>query len=421
MTRATTRQTGGHKPSRLPGCYRRPLILSVVTILVALVAEILWCPPPQLDAAGAQEPALRPVEVHFFYSSACPGCEIARLQLARLVAVRPHVSVAEHDVVLAHNQALHRAFATAASVPARMRGYVPVVFVGPRYLVGDEITLEGLLEAVDGYNSSAGPIGVRTGEIEAAGRALLREGSMLNAAVIAAAGFVDGINPCAFAILVFLVSYLRFAGKDRRQILSTGLAFAGGVFATYVAAGFGLLRVIHAFRGMPFVHRAVYLVAAVMCFALAGVTIHDLLQMRSGFPSNVKLRLPRRLTKFAHAAIRQAASSPYLPAAAMLTGAVVATTEFVCTGQLYLPTIAYMVQAVGDTGRPAAVLILYNLAFIAPMLCGVTLTYLGTTSERLAALTQRHAMTVKAAIALVLVCLGSYLGLEFLGMLGLVA
>ena len=372
-----------------------------------------------LGQGGRIDSSVR-VQVHLFYSSACPSCEIARLQVARLVALRPQVSVVEHDVVFPANQVLLRAFCYAAGVPADSGRTVPAVFLGQRYLASRDITLEHLLRLVDGRDLQGAPLDVGDDEIGAAEGALRREGSMLTVAIVAAAGFIDGINPCAFAILVFLVSYLTFAGKNRFQILTTGVSFAGGVFATYVAAGFGLLRVMHASRGMPFVHRAVYLAAAVMCFALAAATMYDLLQMRSGSPSNVKLRLPPRFTKLAHAAIRHAVSSPRLAWAAMLTGAVVATTEFVCTGQVYLPTIAYMVQAGADSGRPAAMLILYNLAFIMPMLCVVTLAYLGTTSERLAAFTRRHAATVKAAIALVLVCLGSYLSLEFLRMLGLV-
>ncbi|MGE5588127.1 MAG: cytochrome c biogenesis protein CcdA [Clostridia bacterium] len=415
-------ETSAQRPGKLGTSGVVVLSLSLVLLLLAISAQVPAHSASTGSAVSTVHGGSDPrVEIHLFYSSACPSCEVARSHLARLAALRPQVSVVEHDVVLPMNQALLRAFSDVAGVPADCRGSVPTVFLGSRYLTWQDITPEHLLRLVDGHDPQAGPLEIGDEEIEAAERALRKEGSMLSAAIVAAAGFVDGINPCAFAILVFLVSYLAFTGKNRRQILTTGVAFAGGVFATYLAAGFGLLGAIHAFRGMPFVHRAVYFAAAVMCFALAAATIHDLLQMRSRFPSNVKLRLPRRLTKFAHAAIKHAASSPHLGAAALLTGAVVATTEFVCTGQLYLPTIAYMVQAVGDTGRPAAMLLLYNLAFVAPMLCAVILTHLGTTSQRLAAFTRRYAMTVKAAIALVLVCLGSYLSLEFLGMLGLVA
>lgn len=350
----------------------------------------------------------------------CPSCEIVRLELARLVAVRPEVRIIEHDVVFGRNQALHRAFAEAAGVPRQVSDYVPAVFIGSRHLVGEEITLKNLLQALDGDGPDTTPVQVGAEEIEAAGLAIEREGSMLSALVIAAAGFADGINPCAFAILIFFVSYLTFVGRSRRQIVLTGFAFAIGVFATYLAAGLGILSTMSLLRSVSFLHRAVYLVAAVLCFLLAGLTVHDLVQVCSGAPSAVKLRLPRRLTRLAHAAIKRASASPYLAAAALLTGAVVATTEFVCTGQLYLPTILYMLQTADDARRPAGMLVLYNVAFVAPMLSAVALVSLGTTSERLAALTKRHAAAIRTAIAAVFLCLGIYLGMGFLRMLGLV-
>lgn len=417
-------------PSLLPGLSPAGIALFCLALSVVIVAPSDRAagqgagPPDTARTGGGATPG---TEIHFFYSSMCPSCEIVKLQLARLVAVRPEVRVVEHDVVLARNQALHRAFATAAGVPRRMRDYVPAVFIGPRHLVGEEITLENLLEAIDGLALAPGEgqdhVQVQVGaeEIEAAELAIEREGGMLSALVIAAAGFADGINPCAFAILVFLVSYLTFAGRSRRQIVATGVAFAAGVFATYLTAGFGILEATRLLRRVSLLHRAVYLVAAVLCFGLAALTIHDLMQVRLGASSAVRLRLPRRLTRFAHTAIKRASASPYLAAAALLTGAVVATTEFVCTGQLYLPTILYVLQTADDVRRPASMLVLYNVAFVAPMLSAVALVSLGTTSERLAALTKRHAAAIRTAIAAVFLCLGVYLGLGFLRMLGLVA
>ncbi|MGE5586037.1 MAG: hypothetical protein ACM309_11015 [Bacillota bacterium] len=416
-------------PSLLPRLFPAGIALFCLALSVVIVT------PSDLAAGqGAGLPdtartgggATPGAEIHFFYSSMCPSCEIVKLQLARLVAVRPEVRVVEHDVVLARNQALYRAFATAAGVPRRMRDYVPAVFIGPRHLVGEEITLENLLEAIDGLALAPGEgqdhVQVQVGaeEIGAAELAIEREGGMLSALVIAAAGFADGINPCAFAILVFLVSYLTFAGRSRRQTVATGVAFVAGVFATYLTAGFGLLEATRFLRSVSFLHKAVYLAAAVLCFVLSALTIHDLVQVRLGASSAVRLRLPRRLTRFAHTAIKRASASPYLAAAALLTGAVVATTEFVCTGQLYLPTILYMLQTAGDVRRPAGMLVLYNVAFVAPMLSAVALVSVGTTSERLAALTKRHAAAIRTAIAAVFLCLGIYLGMGFLRMLGLV-
>jgi len=39
------------------------------------------------------------------------------------------------------------------------------------------------------------------------------------------AGLIDGLNPCAFATIVFLVSYLSFLGKASKEILTYGIIF----------------------------------------------------------------------------------------------------------------------------------------------------------------------------------------------------
>ena len=53
------------------------------------------------------------------------------------------------------------------------------------------------------------------------------------------AGLIDGLNPCAFATIVFLVSYLSFLGKQSKEILTYGIIFTLGVFIAYIIAGWG--------------------------------------------------------------------------------------------------------------------------------------------------------------------------------------
>ncbi len=50
---------------------------------------------------------------------------------------------------------------------------------------------------------------------------------------------MDGINPCAFAVLALLLGALTVAGT-RRRVLVIGGAYTIGVFACYLAAGFGI-------------------------------------------------------------------------------------------------------------------------------------------------------------------------------------
>jgi hypothetical protein len=59
-----------------------------------------------------------------------------------------------------------------------------------------------------------------------------------------AIGFVDGINPCAIATMVFLISFLGTQKRKRSDVLKIGLAFAGTVFCTYFALGLGAFRIL---------------------------------------------------------------------------------------------------------------------------------------------------------------------------------
>ncbi|MGF1655598.1 MAG: hypothetical protein ACFCU3_01325 [Verrucomicrobiales bacterium] len=55
--------------------------------------------------------------------------------------------------------------------------------------------------------------------------------------LVVAAGLLDGLNPCAFATIIFLLSYLQVARKSGREILQIGVAYILGVFCTYFALG----------------------------------------------------------------------------------------------------------------------------------------------------------------------------------------
>jgi len=85
----------------------------------------------------------------------------------------------------------------------------------------------------------------------------------------------------------------------------------------------------------------------------------------------------------------------------------VSILELACTGQLYLPTIAYLVQT-GST-RPAEVAALgaYNLAFIIPLVIVVLAVYYGVSSRRIGTWFSRRAGTAKFAMGAVFALLGA--------------
>ena len=49
-------------------------------------------------------------------------------------------------------------------------------------------------------------------------------------AQFAVAGLIDGVNPCAFATIIFLISMLAFLVQGKREMLTIGFGFTFAVF-----------------------------------------------------------------------------------------------------------------------------------------------------------------------------------------------
>tara|TARA_Y100001960_G_C14463651_1_gene723325 strand:+ start:25 stop:306 length:282 start_codon:yes stop_codon:yes gene_type:complete len=58
----------------------------------------------------------------------------------------------------------------------------------------------------------------------------------------AAAG--DSINPCAFAVMIILLSSILKQHKSRKKVIIAGLMFILAIFLSYVAMGFALYETL---------------------------------------------------------------------------------------------------------------------------------------------------------------------------------
>jgi cytochrome c biogenesis protein CcdA len=217
------------------------------------------------------------------------------------------------------------------------------------------------------------------------------------------AGLIDGLNPCAFATLVFFISYLTFTGRRGRDVLLVGISFALGVFLTYLLVGVGLLKVIQSLSFFTALGRWVYLITAVLCAVLAILTFRDFFKARRGNVSEMTLKLPIGLRRRINAVIREGAQVHAYVAMAFVTGFVVSLIELACTGQVYLPTIVYVMSRPELAAEAFLYLVLYCLMFIVPLVVVFVLSYFGTTSEQFGSFINRHTSTIKLITGLVFV------------------
>jgi len=212
-------------------------------------------------------------------------------------------------------------------------------------------------------------------------------------------GLLDGINPCAFITLIFLISYLTMLGRKRKELLLAGTFFTVGVFCAYFLIGFGLLELLNRFPFFTVLSKLfVYILAGILVI-LSLFNLYDYILVKQGRLKETKLQLSKFFKQKIHAVIREQSRSKTL-IAGYIMGFLVALFEFPCTGQIYFPIILILRGA--GTLRPTALgyLALYNLMFILPLIGVFGLAYWGITSNQIAQVMVKHVGAVKLLSAL---------------------
>ena len=172
----------------------------------------------------------------------------------------------------------------------------------------------------------------------------------------------------------------------------------------------GLMAGFRQLSGFPMVTKGIYLVIAIFAFVLGIISIYDSILYRRGDVTKMKLQLPMVLKKKIHGIIRKQTRSSKAGFIATFTlGFIIAGTEVICTGQLYLPTIGYIMTIPELRVYAFFNLLLYNLMFIVPLVSIFVAAYLGVTSERMALVSKDHTGTVKLLTGILFMGLGVFL------------
>ncbi len=231
-------------------------------------------------------------------------------------------------------------------------------------------------------------------------------------------GLIDGINPCAFTVLVFFMSFLAFVGYRKKQMFVLGAFFILAVFITYLLIGLGLFEFFRRLEAFSFLSKLIYLLTAILALVLGALSFYDYwVFKKTGNPEKVTLKLPEIIKRRIHSVIKDRTdkrsdeslakgSILKLAFAALSSGFIVSILESVCTGQLYLPTIVYVLGVEHLRLRAVLYLLLYNLMFILPLTAIFVFALLGMTSESFASIAKKHLAKIKLATAAVFLALG---------------
>ena len=225
---------------------------------------------------------------------------------------------------------------------------------------------------------------------------------------IIGAGLADGVNPCAFAVIVFFVSFLAAYKYTKKEIIVVGSAYCLAVFLAYVLMGLGAFHVLYAMKAFKYVTLVVQWGMVGLCGVFLLLSLYDfIVYQRTKKSEKMLLQLPTNYKVYIHKVMRfflkdKHSSMWRLLLAAFLVGFVVSGVEAVCTGQVYLPTIVVILKEVNQHfWRATEFLRLYNLMFILPLVLVFVLTLCGKESATFNNWLKKHLGLTKFLLCLV--------------------
>jgi len=200
-------------------------------------------------------------EAFFFWGQGCPHCAEEEVFLEELKDRYPSLKIKSFEVY--RNKENRSIFEKVAQGYGVDSGSVPAFFIGNDYQIGflsPDTTgkrIEALIRKYQTVNCPSPGRFLEEGaeivdcvpeETEESGLSVLGiKGKISHSASLPLLGVVlglaDGINPCMFSVLLFLITYLLAIGS-RKRMFKVGIAFIAGVFVVYVFLMLGLLNLI---------------------------------------------------------------------------------------------------------------------------------------------------------------------------------
>ena len=353
------------------------IIFVLLWVMGAAVAEES-SPWFQQDGAGDWQ-----IQLYFFWSPQCPHCKEALPEVAALAEELPWLTL--HSLDITRHPSHLELYRNLAGLFGEEPRSVPALFYCGQMAVGWEphagkMRLHQHLEACHQQYLQSGqpdlPWQVDPGErpvVPLLGQLDREHQSLLLITVVLAA--LDAFNPCAFFVLLFLLSMLVHM-RNRRRMLFIGGVFvfvSGALYFIFIAAWLNLFLLL----GMQ---RIFTLVAGLVALILALVNIKDYLRPGQG----VSLSIPESKKPGLFARMRGLLQAENLATMtlATITLAIAANTyELLCTAGLPMIYTRILTLEALPTATYYLYLLLYSVIYVIPLL-GIVLLFVWSMGQR---------------------------------------
>ena len=369
-------------------------LVRILLLLGLLAAAVLRgaCAAPGPASPAVAAPAA--VVLRVYVREGCPHCTDAKQALERLLIARPALRVdyrwVDRDAA-ARDELVELSKAAGAWPPG-----VPTFVLHGQVIVGFDParTLPAIVRLLDTGAAAGGP------EVEGALFGPLSASRLGLPLFTLALGLLDGVNPCAMWVLLFLLSMLVRLQDRRRMALVAGtfVLVGGAVYYAFMAAWLNVFLAVGLTRAVR--------------WTLGGVALLiGIVNVKDGFAwgHGPSLVIPDRAKPGLVARMRRAMQAPGLPASLLAVAALAVVVNFVellCTAGLPAVYTAVLAQHAPGTAAHLAYLGLYIVGYIADDALMVALAVTALGSGKLG---ERAGRRLKLVSGLVMLGLGAVL------------
>lgn len=291
---------------------------------------------------------------------------------------------------------------------------IPMIAIDNKYFVGENDIRENLEDEILRMITSgericplAGVMACHSNEEDAQPYVdgLSEEGHLVwykTLPAIVISGLVDGINPCAFAVLIFMMTILLEVSGSRKRVFKIGLSYMLAFIATNVTLGI----LVYWFSDLVFKGSSLPLkFAAGLAIIAGGINIKDYFAYGKGF----SLQIPSGTKKLVQRWINYAS----IPAAIVL-GIILAVLEAPCSASIYYAILEMLRNKTAVLMQALPYIFLYNIMFILPLVVLFAIIYMGKSTHVLENWRKSHRKEMRLVLGLILVVLGIILLLGWL-------
>lgn len=217
-------------------------------------------------------------------------------------------------------------------------------------------------------------------------------------AIMMPAALSDSINPCAFAVMLLLLTTILSRHQSRRKTLLSGWLFALAVFVSYLAMGLGIFSAL-ANSSNTFVLKLVVGILGVLVWL---ANLKDFFRYGKGFVMEVPMSWRPKLQDIIHKV-----SSPLW---AFVVWLVVSIFLLPCSSWPYFTILWFLSSQSKELhSRWFFYLVVYNIIFVLPMLIIAILVGFGRASvDKLAKIKHQNTKLIHLIVGLLMLGLGAY-------------